>query len=84
MTLHTLTLPGLDGGAGGGVRGPVGGGVLSAREDEEKVACDKTGRARVGAKVSPGLAMHEARPARTDARAEQSVVRVLMRLIVGD
>lgn len=57
---------------GGGVKGPVGGGVLSAREEEEKVAWERTGRASVGTKVSPGLAMHEARPARTEARADSS------------
>lgn len=66
--MHTLTLTDLEV-LGGGVKGPVGGGVLSALDDVENVACERTGLARVGAKDSPGLAMHEARPASNDARA---------------
>lgn len=57
--------------------------MLSAREDEEKVACERAGRARVGAKVSPGLAMHEARPARTDARAKLSAMHSLAQTSIG-
>ena len=76
-----MTFPALEeGGGGGGVKGPVGGGVLRAREDEEKPACERTGRASsVGANDRPGLTRPEARPAKAEARAKISVPRTRWR-----